>query len=73
MKKSLTLIKKQKGEGIKTLIPKQMFQRLLIALGQVEEGNTSDNLLNEIRKIIYSLYWEVTKKVYHDIMNSIKV
>ena len=56
MKKSWTLIKKQKGEGIKTLIPKQMFQRLLIALGLVEAGNTSENLLNEIRKIIYSLY-----------------
>ena len=41
-----------------------MFQRLPIALSQVKAGNTSRNLLNEIRRIIYSLYREkeVTKK-----------
>ena len=32
-----------------------MLQRLPIALGQVKAGNISDNLLNEIRQIIYSL------------------
>ena len=39
---------------------------LPIALTQVKSGNTSENLLNEIRKIIYSLYRakEITKKVY---------
>ena len=31
------------------LTPKQMVQRLLIALAQVKEGNASKNLLNEIR------------------------
>ena len=30
-----------------------MLQRLPIALKQVKAGNTSENLLNEIRKIIY--------------------
>ena len=52
-----------------------MLQRFPIALAQVEAGNTSDSLLNEIRQIIYSLYWEkeVTKKVYSNIMNSIKL
>ena len=56
--------KQQRGKGIKILTPKQM-QRLRIALGQVKAGNTSENLLNEIRQIIYSLYREkeVTKKV----------
>ena len=34
-----------------------MFQRLPIALALVKAGNTSANLLNEIRQIIYSLYW----------------
>ena len=43
------------GEGLKILTPKQMLQRLPIALAQVKPGNTSENLLNEIRKIIYSL------------------
>ena len=35
-----------------------MLQRLQIALAQVKAGNTSENLLNEIRQIIYSLYRE---------------
>ena len=34
-----------------------MLQRLSVALAQVKEGNTSENLLNEIRQIIYFLYW----------------
>ena len=52
-----------------------MLQRLPIALAHVKAGKTSDKLLNEIRKIIYSLYRakEITKKVYNNIMNSIKV
>ena len=52
-----------------------MLQRLAIALAQVKAGNTSENLLNEIRQIIYSLHRskEITKKVYNTIMNSIKV
>ena len=43
------------GKGLKILKPKQMFQRLPIALAQVKAGNNSENLLNEIRQIIYSL------------------
>ena len=35
-----------------------MIQRLQIALAQVKAGNMSENLLNEIRQIIYSLYQE---------------
>ena len=56
------------------LTPKQMLQRLPIALARVQGGNTSENLLNEIRQIKYSLYWakEISKKVYDNIMNSIK-
>ena len=45
-----------KGTGLKILTPKQMLQRLPIALAQVKAGNNSENLLNEIRQIIYSLY-----------------
>ena len=41
---------------MKILASKQMLQRLLIALAQVKAGNTSENLLNEIKHIIYSLY-----------------
>ena len=52
-----------------------MLQRLPIALARVKAGNTSENLLNEIRQITYSLYREkeVTKKVYNNTMNSIKL
>ena len=45
-----------------------------IVLAQVKAGITSENLINEIRQIIYSLYRakEITKKLYNNIMNSIK-
>ena len=33
-----------------------MLQRLTIALAQVQASNTSENLLNEIRHFMYSLY-----------------
>ena len=41
-----------------------MLQRLPIALANVKGGNTSENLLNYIRQIIYSLYQtkQITKK-----------
>ena len=45
-----------KGTGLKILTPKQVFQRLPIDLAQVQAGNNSENLLNEIRQIVYSLY-----------------
>ena len=41
-----------------------MLQKLPIALAQVKAGNRSETLINEIRKIVYSLYRakEITKK-----------
>ena len=52
-----------------------MLQRLPIALEQVKAGNTSKSSLNEIKQIIYSLYQEkgITKKVYNNIMNSVRL
>ena len=55
---------KSKGSGflnfdrseLKILTPKQMLQRLPIALAQLKAGNNSESLLNEIRQIVYSLY-----------------
>ena len=44
------------GKRLKILTPTQMLQRLPIALSQVKASNNSENLLNEIRQIIYSLY-----------------
>ena len=45
-----------KGTGLKILTPKQMLQRLPIALAQVKAGHKSESHLNECRKIVYSLY-----------------
>ena len=45
-----------KGRGLKILTPKQMLQRLLIALPQVRAHSNAESLLNEIRQIAYSLY-----------------
>ena len=74
---------KSKGAGILSpnqskiniLTPKQMLQRLPIALVQVKAGNNSEKLLNEIRQIVYSLYQskQITKKVYINIIKSINV
>ena len=51
-----------------------MHQRLSITLVQLKAGNISENVLNEIWQIIYSLYHtnEITKIAYN-IMNSTKV
>ena len=56
--------KATKGAGLKILTPKQMLQRLPIALAKVKAGNNSESLLNETRKIVYSLYHskQITKK-----------
>ena len=70
----LNFNKQQKDQGIKLLTPKQMLQRLPIALTQVKAGNTFEHLLNEMRHFIYYMYRakENTEKVYNNIMNSIK-
>ena len=63
------------SSSFKILTPNQMLKRLPIALAQVKAGNNSESLLNEIRQIVCSLYRskEITKKVYNNIINSIKV
>ena len=65
----------QEGTGLKILTPNQMLKRLPIALAQIKAGNNSESLLNEIRQIVYSLYRskEITKKVYNNIIKSIRV
>ena len=52
-----------------------MLQILPIALMQVKVRHTSENVLNEIRQITCYLYRAkgITKKVYNNIMTSIKV
>ena len=64
-----------KGTRLKILTPKQMFQRLPIALAQIKAGNNSESLSNEIRQIVYSLYQskQITEKVYNNLIKSINV
>ena len=52
-----------------------MLQRLPIALAQVNAGNNSERLLNEIWQIVYSLYQseKINKKVYNNLIKSINV
>ena len=59
------------GKQLKILTPKQMRQSLPIALAPVKAGNTSENLLNGIRQIMYSLYRakEIINKVYELFVN----
>ena len=46
----------QQGQGLKILTPDQVFSRLPITLAQLKAGNNSQNLTNEIRQLLYSLY-----------------
>ena len=64
-----------KGTELKMLTSKQMPQRFPISVVQVKAGNNSENLLNEIRQIVYSLYQskEITKKVYNNMIKSMQI
>ena len=62
------------GSGLKILTNKQMLNRLPILLAQIQAGNNSKKLKNEIRQIIYSLYRSkaFTKTVYNKLIESIR-
>ena len=66
---------KQEGTGLKILTCKQRLQGLPIALSQIKADNNSKSLINGMRQVVYSLYEskEITKKVYNNIIKSIKV
>ena len=63
---------KTRGKRLKILTPKQLLQRLPIALAQVKAGNNSESLLNKIRQIPYFLYQSkrTIRKVYNNIIKS---
>ena len=64
---------KAKGAGLKILTDKQMLNCLPILLAQIQAGNNSIKLKNEIRQILYSLYRSkvLTKTVYNNLIKSI--
>ena len=61
---------KQEGQGIKILTPNQTLSRLPISLAQLEAGNNSKKLKNEIRQLLYSFYCSknITKQVYNNLI-----
>ena len=61
------------GSGFKILTNKQMLNRLPILLAQIQAGNNSSKLKNEIRQILYSLYRSrvLTKTVYNNLMKAV--
>ena len=63
LERFLSLIKK----------PNQILSRLPIALAQLEAGNNSNKLKNEIRQLLYSLYRSknMTKQVYNNLIKPI--
>ena len=68
------VVSKAKGTGLKILTDKQMLNCLPILLAQIQAGNNSIKLKNEIRQILYSLYRSKvsTKSVYNNLIKSIR-
>ena len=54
------------GHGLKIITPNQMLNRFPVSLAQLNAGNNSKKLKNEIRQLLYSLYRskKLTKQVY---------
>ena len=62
------------GSSLKILTNKQMLNRLPILLAQIQAGNNSIKLKNEIRQILHLLYRSkvLTKTVYNNLIKSIR-
>ena len=62
------------GSGLKILTNKQMVNLLPILLAQIQAGNNSKKIKNEIRQMLYSLYRSkaLTKTVYNKLIKSIR-
>ena len=65
--------KNQSGLGLKILTPNQMLSRLPITLAQLNVGNNSKKLKNEIRQLFYSLHRpkKLTKQFYKSLIDII--
>ena len=63
------------SHGTQNINPLENTLKIINIHAQVKTSNTSENLVNKIHQIIYSLYREkeITKKVYNNIINSIKL
>ena len=63
---------KKEGKGLKVFTPKKLFTRLPILLEQIQTGNNSSKLKNEIRQIVHLLYQynTITKKFYNNLIKT---
>ena len=63
----------QSRQGLKLLTPKEMLSRLPITLAQLNAGDNSEKLNNEIRQLLYSLYRlkKLTKQLYKSLIEII--
>ena len=63
----------QKWKDLKIVTPNQMLSRLPISSAQLEAGNNSEKLKNEIRQLLYSLYRSknMAKQVYNNLIKYI--
>ena len=62
----------QERKGLKIITPEQMLSRLPISLVQLREGNNSQELRNEIKQVLYSLYTtkKLSKTILKHLMNT---
>ena len=70
-KESAAQKRNQPGRGLK--MPNQMLIRLPISLAQLNAGNNSEKLKNEIKQLLYSFYSskKLTKKLYKSLIDII--
>ena len=63
----------QEGGSLKILTPSQMLSRLPVSLAQLNIGNNSEKLKNEIRQLVHSLYRskKLTKTIYNNLIDII--
>ena len=61
------------GKGLKILTPNQMLSTLPISSAQLNAGNNSEKLKNEIRQLLYSLNKKkkLTKQLYKSLIDVI--
>ena len=63
------------GKELKILTQNQILSRLPITLAQLQAGNNSQKLKNEIRQLLYSLYRSknMTKQVYNNLTKYVRI
>ena len=67
-------IQKQ-GLGLKVLTPDQILRRLPISLAQLNAGNNSEKMKNEIRQLLNSLYRskKLAKNIYKSLFDIVGI